>query len=183
MTALSQGIDALYFEYWSVAEHLEGCSRRGTDVWEVTRYRWELRYSVDKTEVTLRMACHECGVAHFERADADLSVETSSASEIGYASKPEKVAGVWLWPGPRIWYGDERGPACYLITATRERPRKPADVLGKVAWSLGSRGGVRWSAGLGCTEHHTVAVAAGQHWPSRRAAVAWVTEHAAGGNR
>lgn len=186
MSGWGRGIDALYFEYRPAAGHLEQCPRHGTDLWEVTRFTWE-SYSGDKSEVTTRLACHDCGVVHFERTDSgtagadELAYENTHASEIGYAGKPEKVAGLWLWPGPRIWHGDDRGPTSYLITATRERPRRPEDVLGKVGWSLGSRGGVRWSAGIGCTDHHTVLTAAGQTWTSRRAAVAWVAENTAAG--
>lgn len=117
----------------------------------------------------------------YERSDRELSSETTHASEVGYGSKPERVAGVWLWPGPRIWHGDGRGPVAYFITATKDRPRCPEDVVGRVAWSLGPRGGIRWSAGLGCTGHGTVLESAGQTWPSRRAAVAWVAERTGGG--
>jgi hypothetical protein len=173
-----RGVDALYFEYQPAAGHLEGCPRRGTDVWEVTRFRWE-SYSGDKTEITVRLACFECGVVHFDRADSDPSTETTHASEVGYASKPEKVAGVWLHAGPRIWHGDDRGPLAYLITGSKETPRRTEDVLGKVGWTLGSRAGVRWSAGLGCTGHGTVRKAAEQTWSSRRAAVAWVVANTA----
>jgi hypothetical protein len=177
---ISHGIDALYFDFQPLAGHAKGCPRQGTDVWETTRYRLS-SFRGDKTETTIRIACRSCGVVHFERADSDLSTETTHASQIGYGGEPEKVAGVWLWPGPRIWYGDDRGPQAYLITAGKETPRQREDVLGIVGWHLGKRGGIRWSAGLRRTDHCTVLAPAGKDFGSRRAAVAWVVATTSGG--
>ena len=181
MSSLAKSVDALYFDYRPVAGHLEGCRFHGTDTWEVTRHTRE-SFSGERYEETIRLACHECGVVHFRGPfEGPGSFETTHADQVGYAGKPERVAGIWLHPGPRIWYGDDRGPQVYLVTASKEPPRRPEDVLGKVGWTLGSRGGVRWSAGLGCTGHGTVLRGAEQTWTSRRAAVAWViaaAEHA-----
>jgi hypothetical protein len=177
----SHGIDSLYFDYRPAAGHLESCLRRGTDAWEVTRHVSRSYGDDDKSEVTIRLACHDCGVVHFESARSEnLSTEIAHGSEIGYGSRPERVAGLWLWPGPRIWHGDGRGPTVYLITATKDRPTRPEDVLGKVGWCLGRRGGIHWSAGVGCGRYGSVLEAAEQTWPSRRAAVAWVAEKAWG---
>jgi hypothetical protein len=174
VSGLAKSIDALYFDYKPVAGHLEGCRYRGTDVWEVTRYAWE-SFDGERCEETLRLACHECGVVHFRGPrDGVGSFETTHANQVGYASRPERVLGVWLHPGPRIWYGDERGPLVYFIAASKEPPHRPEDVIGKVGWSLGPRGGVRWGAGIGATGHATVLRASEQTWASRRAAVAWV---------
>jgi hypothetical protein len=177
---ISHSIDGLYFDYQPLAGHAEGCPRHGTDVWETTRHVWS-SFSGDKTETTIRVACRSCGVVHFERADSDLSTETTHASQVGYGGKPEKVAGVWLWPGPRIWHGDDRGPQTFLVTVSKDMPRQPEDVLGKVGWHLGRRGGVRWSAGLRRTGHGTVLATATEDFASRRAAVAWVAAQASGG--
>jgi hypothetical protein len=174
VSGLAKSIDALYFDYKPVAGHMEGCRFRGTDTWEVTRHVW-LSFDGERCEVVIRMACHECGVVHFDGPHDGLgSCETTHASEIGYASKPERVHGLWLHPGPRIWRGDGRGPLVYFVTASKTPPSKPEDVIGKVGWSLGPRGGVRWSAGIGATGHATVLRASEQTWASRRAAVAWV---------
>jgi hypothetical protein len=180
VSGFGRGLDALYFDYRPVAAHGEGCSRRGSDVWEVTRHEW-LGIASDRRELTLRYACRECGVVVFQAFEnAEPSTDVTCASEAGYGSRPEKVLGAWLHPGPRIWPRDERGPAAYLVTAVSAAPRRPEDVLGKVAWGLGPRGGVRWSAGRGCTKHGSVVEGAGQQWASRRAAVAWVIEHSKG---
>jgi hypothetical protein len=40
--------------------------------------------------------------------------------------------------------------------------------------------GRRWSAGIGATDHGTVLHGSEQTWPSRRAVVAWVIQHAGG---
>jgi hypothetical protein len=182
VSAFGKDIGDLYFRYRSVAGHFEGCSRRGTDVWEVTRFTWD-SFSGDTRETTIRLACRECGVVHFETADGPGGMETTHASQIGYASRPDKVLGVWLHPGPRIWHYDERGPVSYLVTASKEAPRSPEDVLGRIAWHLGRRGGVKWGAGAGCTDHGTVLTPAGQDFASRRAAVAWLVASTTGGAR
>jgi hypothetical protein len=176
---ISHNIDDLYFRYRSVAGHLEGCPRHGTDVREVTRFTRD-SCTGERRETTIRYACRPCGVVGFERADGDMSIEHTHASQIGYASRPERVLGVWLHPGPGIWYGDDRGPAVFFVTAAKEPPRRPEDVLGKVGWNLGPRHGLRWSAGLGCTGDGSVLRGAAQTWTSRRAAVAWVVVNAGG---
>jgi hypothetical protein len=61
------------------------------------------------------------------------SSETTLATEIGYASKPERVLSAWLWPGPRIWHGDPRGPVCFLITRSKALPCRHEDVIGRVS--------------------------------------------------
>lgn len=181
MSTLAKGMHALYFDYRPAAGHAEGCSRRGTDIWEATRYtEWVPSWSDRSPGTTLRLACHECGVVHFETSDGSGSSETTHATEVGYGSKPEKVLGVWLHAGPRVWYRDDRGPMSYLVTASKEPPRRPEDVLGRVGWHLGRRGGVKWSAGAGCTDHGTVLVACEGDFASRRAAVAWVVAHTGG---
>jgi hypothetical protein len=171
--SLSKNISSLYFRFRPVAGHLPDCRHHGTDAWEVTRHVWD-GLDGETRETTIRLACHDCGVVHFEHAGAAMSMETTHASEIGYGSRPERVAGLWLHPGPRIWDGDERGPTAFYVTRTKDRPRVPGDVLGVVGWHLGPRHGVRWGAGLGATGHGTVLVSADQDWPSRRAAVAWI---------
>jgi hypothetical protein len=178
-SAFAKSIDVLYFGYRPVADHLEGCRFHGTDMWEVTRHTWD-SFRRDRDEVTIRYACHECGVITFESTDGPMSFECTHADQVGYASKPEKVLGVWLHPGPRIWHSDDRGPQAYLITVSKEPPGRPEDVLGKVGWNLGPRRGLRWSAGLGCTGHGSVLRGAEQTWASRRAAVAWVVANAGG---
>jgi len=179
---MGRDIDSLYFAYKSAAGHIEGCPRHGTDVWEVSYYTYD-SFRGERRETTIRCSCHLCGAVTFFSVEGDLSSETTHADHIGYGSKPDRALGVWLHPGPRIWHDDSRGPVCYLVTRGKEPPRRPEDVLGKVSWSLGSRGGVRWSAGLGCTGHATVNAASGRHWPSRRAAVAWVIGNAATNDR
>jgi hypothetical protein len=177
MTGLAKSISALYFGYRPAAGHLEGCRYRGTDMWEVTRHIWE-SFGGKRCEETIRLACHECGVVHFHGpTDGPASSETTHASQVGYASKPEKAGGVWLHPGPRLWRGEERGPSAFYVTRTKDRPRQPGDVLGIVGWHLGRRGGVRWGAGAGCTGHG-VKVSCSDDFTSRRAAVAWVVERA-----
>jgi hypothetical protein len=178
MTGLAQSISALYFNYQPVAGHSQSCSRRDTDLWEVTRHTWT-GFDGEIRQTTLRLACRECGQVYFERLDKpgeeQVSFRHANASQVGYGSRPEKVLGLWLHPGPRIWDGDERGPTAYYVTASAAVPRRPEDVIGVVGWHLGSRGAVRWSAGLGCTAHGTVETSAGQDWKTRHAAVKWIT--------
>jgi hypothetical protein len=180
VTIHGHDIAALYFGFGPVAGHCAGCPREGTDVWEVTRYRRK-NFGGDVRETTLRFACHECGAVLFESFDGQsTSFETTHGAEAGYGSKPERVLGLWLWPGPRIWHGDERGPTAYYVTRSKERPRVPADVAGMVGWHTGPRGGVKWAAGLAPTEHGTVKTPSGQDFGSRRAAVAWIAARIGG---
>ena len=171
---MARNISSLYFRYEPVAAHLPDCPHAGTDMWEATRFTWR-GFDGEVRDDTLRLACHACGAVAFMAADREMpEVERTSASEIGYASRPERVAGLWLHPGPRIWRGDDRGPTSYYVTVARDRPRVPGDVAGVVGWQLGPRGGVRWAAGLGLTGTGRAREPAGQDWPSRRAAVAWI---------
>jgi hypothetical protein len=172
----SLNIRAQYFDFRPVAGHLPDCPRAGSDVWEATRYTWHGFDAAETVrETTFRLACHDCGVVAFETFDGPSSgFRCTHARHVGYASRPERVGGLWLHPGPPIWDDDDRGPSAYYVTETRDRPRDPADVAGVVAWHLGPRGGVRWGAGLGQTDSGCVRESAGQDWPSRRAAVAWI---------
>ncbi len=115
MTVHGHGISGLYFDYRPVAGHCAGCPQQDTDLWEVTRYQ---RKNLDGevTQTTLRYACHECGAVGFETFDGTWSsFENTHATEAGYGSKPDRVLGLWLWPGPRIWNGDDRGPTAYYV--------------------------------------------------------------------
>jgi hypothetical protein len=183
VTIHGHGISDLYFGYLSPAGHLPGCPHAGTGIWEATQH---VRRGPDgeARETTFRFACHDCGVVHFESIDGAMSsFETTHATEAGYGSKPEKVLGLWLWPGPRIWHGDERGPMAYYVTRDKERPRAPGDVAAVVGWGTGPRGGTRWRAGLEPSDYGTVKTPAGQDFPSRRAAVAWVAAQIGEGAR
>jgi hypothetical protein len=181
VSGLAKSIKALYFDYRPVSGHLEGCRFRGTDMWEVTRHVWE-SFDGERIEETIRLACHECGVVHFRGpSDGVGSFETTHADDVGYGAKPEKVLGVWLWPGPRLWHGEEHGPDSFYVTRTKDRPREPEDAIGVVGWHLGPRRGIRWGAGVHPTSRGTVESNSGdQEWSSRRAAVAWVVANAGG---
>jgi hypothetical protein len=173
-------ISTLYFDYRPVAGHTPTCSRFGTDVWDATDHRRK-NFDGETTEYTFRFASFECGSVTFIRFGSEPETfEGTSASNVGFGSAPERVLGLWLHPGPRFWFDDKRGPTAFYVTRTKDRPRVPADVLGAVGWQLGSRGGVRWSAGLGCTSYGGVQTASEQRFTSRRAAVAWIAEQPAG---
>jgi hypothetical protein len=183
MTALSLGISTQYFGFGPVAGHAEGCPHHGTDMWEVTRYR-DTRFDGEVRETVFRFACHDCGVIHVETVDGEPgTTETTSGSEVGYAVKPERVTGLWLWAGPRMFYRDEHGPTKFYVTETKTRPRSAADTVGIVGWGLGPRYGIKWQAGMGCSDYGTVTVTAGQEFTSRRAAVTWIAGQLAEGNR
>jgi hypothetical protein len=184
LTALSLGIGTHYFGFTAVAGHAEDCPHHGTDMWEVTRYR-DTRFDGEARETVFRFACHDCGAIHLETVDGEPgTTETTSGSEAGYAAKPERVAGLWLWAGPLMFYDDhERGPTAFYVTETKTRPRHPGETAGVVSWGLGPRYGIKWHAGLGVSDHSTVAVRAEQDFTSRRAAVAWIARQLAEGNR
>lgn len=178
---LGEGRDvfAMYFCYAAAAEHVAGCSRAGTDLWEVTRYTQYNYTGTDEVrETTVRLVCHECHTVHFERSPGLMERETVPASEAGYGAAPEKVAGLWLHPGRPLPFPFGKGPERYYITRCKDRPAL-ADVLGMVAWTRGPRGGTRWGAGAGLTEWGSAERGSGQQWASRTAAVRWVAaQHA-----
>jgi hypothetical protein len=167
-------ISSLYFGYRPVAGHAPGCSREGTNQWEAMCFTRERFGSDEPWETTLRFFCSECGHVVLATSVGEPTMEYTHVSRIGYGAKPERVAGLWLHPGPVFRYYDDRGPTAFYVTRGKDRPRVPADVLGVVGWHLGKRGGVRWSAGLGCTDYGSVRTDSGQDFGSRRAAVAWI---------
>lgn len=182
MSAISQGTHRLYFGYQSAARHAPDCPRKGTGLMEVSK-SVELDFHGQVREETYRFACGKCGTAFFVYSDHDLSTESTSASQIGFGSKPQKVAGLWLHPGPRLAYFDQNGPWNYLVTRDSQRPASPSDVVGKTGWHCGKRGGVRWSAGTGYDEHGYVTRAADHDFGSRTAAVKWIAAALAGDPR
>jgi hypothetical protein len=172
MRGTGKTINELYFGYSPAAYHIQGCPRHGTDTWDVTRFT---RFGThdEVAETVIRLACDKCGLVAFTSFDGERTTETTHADVIGFGRKPEKVAGLWLHAGPPFWYGDDR-PERYYVTTTKDRPQRPEDAAGLVAWSAGPRGGVRWQAGLGLTERGAGRQGAGRDFPSRRAAVEWI---------
>jgi hypothetical protein len=179
--SMGMNIASLYFAFHPVATHGAECSRTGTDVWEATRFTWE-GFNGETKETTFRFACFECGVVAFESINGPVADrERTHCSQVGFGSKPERAAGLWLHPGPRISLrSDDPGPLRYFVTRTSDRPRQPEDIAGIVAWTLGKRGGVHWGAGLGATDYGTAKSGAGQEFSSRRKAVGWIAAQLAG---
>jgi hypothetical protein len=175
-------ISLQYFGFRPALRHLGGCARTGSEACDATVHTWE---SADgrSVETTFRLACPDCGAMTFFGFDSEASTEFTSSADIGFGSKPERVAGLWLHPGPRLLRGDEHGPAAFYVTRGKDRPRDPADVLGAVAWHFGPRLGVKWSAGLGLTERGNAQTRADRDFGSKRAAVNWVTEKAISANK
>lgn len=173
MSAFGNTIASLYFEYEPMPWHEPGCSRAGSDQWQVTRYTY-YGILVEHEETTLRFMCGQCGAAVLLSLKGIPEPEFSDIATLGFGSKPERVSGLWLHPGPRLWPGEEHGPSSFYVTRTKDRPRDPEDVAGVVGWELGPRGGVRWRAGLGANEYGGAKTVADGPFSSRRAAVTWI---------
>jgi hypothetical protein len=172
-----QHIAKQYFDYRPAADHEPACSRYGSDVWEVTRYQergLSSTYDYETRQTVIRLVCQECGVIHSEMMPGEPSTETTSSALLGFGSRPVREAGLWLWAGPLIWNGDDRGPTTFFVTSTKSRPRTADDVLGVVAWGLGQRGGIRWTCGTGYTGWGCKVAGPEKGFSSRRAAVKWV---------
>lgn len=174
-----------YFEFVPMTGHQKTCSRYGTAVWEVARHRRERMRSEedggDFTELTTRTLCSECGVVRLEHSDGE-SYETTHVDRIGYGSKPQRCAGLWLHPGP-LWGRhelDQLGPEAFYVTGSPSRPTTREDVIGQVGWFKTPRGAVRWYAGYGLVSDSRVGrlkkVPSSNEFKSKTAAVKWVAE-------
>jgi hypothetical protein len=166
-------IGTQYFGFQPAAQHRKGCSRISSDTWVVTRHTWT-SFDGETTETTFRLACFECGAVTFIGLDGEYRTEATSVADIGFGAKPERVAGLWLHPGPHLIRGDDYGPEAFYVTRGKDRPRDPADVLGIVARHFGPRRGIKWAAGLGVTEYGRAKTGVRLDFGSKRAAVAWI---------
>lgn len=176
MSVFGKTIASLYFEYESMCWHEPGCPQADGDQWQVTRHVYYGIGSEDE-ETTLRFLCEQCGSIVLLAFKGIPEPEFSSTDALGFGAKPERVAGLWLHPGPRLWEGEEHGHSDYYVTRTKDRPRTPEDVAGVVGFGLGPRGGIRWRAGLGANEYGRAKTVAEDPFKSRPAAVKWITEH------
>lgn len=146
---------------------------------DVGLYRYE-NFKGEITETTIRVVCFNCGAVSLFDFKGDIPTERYTSTEaIGYGSKPDKVLGLFLWPTAPIFDRDERGPWAFYVTRIPARPTEVEDPIGVVSWSLGSRGGVHWHAGIGISNSGGVKREAGQTFASRRAAVAWLASETA----
>ena len=183
MATFGLDIISLYFKFQPVASHTDGCSRAGTDSWEATRFTWE-SFNGEVQETTFRFVCSECGIVALHSVDGPMSsIDRTHVSRVGFGSQPERVAGMWLHPGPLLLPDDGSGPHQFYVTRSQDRPKAPGDVTGVVGWKAGRRGGVHSIAGLGVTDYGTVRTVAGRDFSSKRAAVAWVSAQTAGESR
>lgn len=172
-------IKSLYFDYTSPVWHEPGCSHAIGGQLDVGLYRYEGR---EIQEFTLRLMCPGCGAVTFVSMNGEPDMERTDTSAIGFGLKPEKVAGLWLHPGPPLWRGEEHGPTKFYVTRTKDRPRAPEDVDGIVGWSPGRRGGIHWQAELAAVKYDMVVAkeTADRDFKSRPAAVKWIAAHLEG---
>ncbi|MET8140015.1 hypothetical protein ABZU32_06870 [Sphaerisporangium sp. NPDC005288] len=167
-----------YFDWQSIGVHAPGCRETLWEVRTLHRKRYKGGY-----EAGMRALCRSCSVVREllasigPEADPDsgdrlsgTSERTTAAAVVGYGSPAERVAGLWLHPGPPLLHGEP--PGAYLLTADRRTPGAPAEVLGIVARQRGRRGGLLWTAGYGY--HPPTNTTHG--FKSRTAAVRWVAE-------
>jgi hypothetical protein len=163
-----------HFSFGSPVDHAPDC--RKADV-EAKVYR-DRSFDHDVRETVIRAACLTCGEVTLYRIKGEPDTERTTAANIGYGCKPEKVtvngAVLFLHAGRLLWRGQKDGPVQFYVTSSPARPAEPADVLGVVAWSQGPRGGIRWSAGLGYTRPGTCERVSGDYFTSRRSALAWI---------
>jgi hypothetical protein len=113
-------IEALYFGYRPVAGHLDGCPRRGTDTWEVTRYT-RLSFDGESRETVLRLACGQCCVLHFCSFVDGVARGHDQVTPIIERSLAEIA---------RLGRGIPGGPAPLLALEVRDLLADLAEVLG-----------------------------------------------------
>lgn len=181
---IMESIGRQYFSYEPVGGHTNDCTQGPGSRWDVATY---IEYGFgdqdqDVRHENIRLTCTECGAVKFYRTGhpdygPGLKIDRTSTAELGFGAAPERVAGVWLWPGPLALYAEKHGPESYLVTAYKVRPSSPGAVVGLVGWARNlarSNGAIRWYAGLGCTEWGSIKEAAPDHFTSRTAAAKWL---------
>lgn len=172
-----------YFGYRPVPGHASECTQGPASRWEVATHV-DYGFGEHDREVrreSLRLTCTECGAVRFYGTTPDfgpgLEVDITTTAGLGFGAAPERVAGVWLWPGPLALYAEKHGPESYLVTAYKVRPSSPGAVVGLIGWGRNlarSNGAVRWHAGVGCTEWGSIKEAAPDHFTSKTAAAKWL---------
>lgn len=180
---IRNNIGRSYFGYRPVPGHTDECSQGPASRWEVATHV-EYRLGDDDQEIrreSLRLTCTECGAVRVYSTNPEfglgLEVDRTNTAELGYGAAPERVAGVWLWPGPLALYAEKHGPESYLVTAYKVRPSSPGAVVGLIGWGRNlsrSNGAVRWHAGVGCTEWGSIKEEAPDYFTSKTAAAKWL---------
>lgn len=173
-----------YFGYEPVSGHTDDCTQGPGSKWEVSIY---VEYGFgehdqDVRHENIRLTCTECGAVRYYRTGHEdygfgLKRDHTSTAEVGFGAAPERVAGVWLWPGPLMEFAEKHGPESYLVTAYKVRPTSPGAVVGLIGWGRNAariNGAIRWHAGLGCTDWGSIKDPAPGPFTSRTAAAKWI---------
>lgn len=129
--------EAAYFG-WNRLAHADGCD---LPVWEASvridegahplPYREDLQHSCPNdhcdhaglfTRVTVRLLCRACHTVHLTSGEDPAQQQTTTAA-YGYGEPPAPVAGLYLYPGPALLYGEGPGrtgwddqPLQWLVT-------------------------------------------------------------------
>lgn len=181
---IMEHIGRQYFSYEPVTGHTSECTQGPASRWEVSTYV-EYGFGEEDGDVrheNLRLTCTECSAVRFYRSGypdygLGLKIDRTTTDEVGFGSAPERVAGMWLWPGPLATYAEKHGPESYFVTAYKVRPSSPGAVVGIIGWSKNlsrSNGALRWRAGIGCTDWGSIKEAAPDYFTSKTAAAKWV---------
>lgn len=173
-------VDSRPYVGWMSLPHEASC---GEPQWLVHE---RARDVADGTRLELRLGCPSCGAAHLitvesdSRSDARWGVtrrESTSTHRIGFGGAPQRVCGLFLWPGPAPHAS--AAPASYAVTTVNERPGCREEIAGSVSRYLTPRRAARWIAAVG----YDPAVKIRDGFRSARAAAAWLADQLASGLR
>lgn len=168
-----ESIHRTYFGYAPLGGHEHGC-RADNGGWEVSIATDE---RVDHDNVAdLRLVCRSCGRVVLLHGK---NYEFTSVERIGYGSKPERCAGVWLHAGqPLTYLSTDPGPWDYYVTGYLTPPADESEVLGIITRAITPRGAQRWLAGYGQRPGGGAITNTDERFKTKFAAVRWITaEH------
>lgn len=180
-----ESIHRTYFGYAPLGGHEPGC-RAGNSGWEVSiatdeRYRVDQSTGeeVDHSAADVRLVCRSCRRVVLFHLRGMNSYEYTHVDRIGYGTKPERCAGVWLHAGqPLTYLSDDPGPWDYYVTGSPTPPADESEVLGIMSRNLTPRQAQRWLAGYGQRPGGGAITSTDERFKTKTAAVRWITaEH------
>ncbi|MDN3356033.1 hypothetical protein [Actinomadura sp. DC4] len=172
-----------YFGHQPLNGHHPDCvaaGPTGNGGWEAAIAIDEIPFVDPKTgdrgyrrECGLRLLCRSCGAVIQLHADDADALHYTNVTELGYGSKPERCAGMWLHPGAPLLPGE--GPYDYYVTDSPHPPADESQVAGVISRFVTKRGAKQWLAAYGQRQGGGAISRTDEHFKTKAAAVKWIT--------